>query len=279
MDPLILSLIVFVAVVAMVAAIAYAFTDVNSTKAEDRLEVFTGKKSALGGGNTSIMKDELIREGMGGISIIFNKFVKKITNTRRFFEQADSPIKVDTFFIISIVCFCLGVLIAWLGRAPRPLYPVCGLCVGLMPLGWLMFRRKKRLGKFALQLPDALELIARALRSGHSLGSGLNLVVQEMDNSFDELSGILSLTGNSVRLKLLFLLSKEGRLCVRDLSDILEMNVSAISQHLRKLKDRNLIYSKKEAQTIFYSITKDKLALLNPFFKILDNSTVIKESV
>jgi len=108
---------------------------------------------------------------------------------------------------------------------------------------------------------------------------GCREVVQELNNSFDELSGILSLTGNSVRLKLLYLLNKEGRLCVCDLSDILEMNVSAISQHLRKLKDRNLIYSKKEAQTIFYSITKDKLSLLNPFFKILDNSNVLKESL
>jgi DNA-binding transcriptional ArsR family regulator len=108
---------------------------------------------------------------------------------------------------------------------------------------------------------------------------GCREVVQELESSFDELSGILSLTGNSVRLKLLYLLYKEVRLCVCDLSDILEMNVSAISQHLRKLKDRNLIYSKKEAQTIFYSITKDKLYLLKPFFKILDNGNVLKDLV
>jgi DNA-binding transcriptional ArsR family regulator len=106
---------------------------------------------------------------------------------------------------------------------------------------------------------------------------GCREVVQELESSFDELSGILSLTGNSVRLKLLYLLNKEVRLCVCDLSDILEMNVSAISQHLRKLKGRNLIYSKKEAQTIFYSITKDKLYLLKPFFKILDNGNVLKD--
>ena len=35
---------------------------------------------------------------------------------------------------------------------------------------WLMLRRKQRLAKFATQLPDALELISRALRAGHSLG-------------------------------------------------------------------------------------------------------------
>jgi DNA-binding transcriptional ArsR family regulator len=103
-------------------------------------------------------------------------------------------------------------------------------------------------------------------------------VVQKLDTSFQDLSSILSLTGNSVRLKLLYLLNKEGRLCVCDLSDVLEMNVSAISQHLRKLKDRNLIYFKKEAQTIFYSISEDKLTLLTPFFEILDNSKVLEDT-
>ena len=104
-------------------------------------------------------------------------------------------------------------------------------------------------------------------------------VVQELDTSFDELSNILSLAGNPVRLKLLYLLHLEERLCVCDLSDILEMNISAISQHLRKLKDRNIIFSKKEAQTIFYSIKKDKLPLLTPFFEIVAYSKVLEERV
>jgi len=104
-------------------------------------------------------------------------------------------------------------------------------------------------------------------------------VVQELENSFDSLSNILSLTGNPVRLKILYLLNQENQLCVCDLSDILEMNVSAISQHLRKLKDRNLIYSRKEAQTIFYAIKKDQLHILRPFFKILDHGKVFSEKV
>jgi tight adherence protein B len=190
MDPVILSLIVFVAVVAMVSALAYVFTNVDSTKAEDRLDVFTGQKSVAGSANNSIVKEELIREGMGGLSVVFNKLVKKLSNTRQFFEQADSPIRVDTFFIISMVLFGIGMLLAWIGRAPTPLYPVVGLCVGILPLGWLWMRRGRRLNKFAVQLPDALELIARALRSGHSLGSGLTVVVQEMPDPTSQEFGI-----------------------------------------------------------------------------------------
>jgi DNA-binding transcriptional ArsR family regulator len=94
-------------------------------------------------------------------------------------------------------------------------------------------------------------------------------VVQELNTSFKDLSTILSLMGNAVRLQILYLLHQARHLCVCDLSDILEMNVSAISQHLRKLKDSKRIYTRKEAQTIFYAINKDKIALLTPFFKIV----------
>ena len=65
--------------------------------------------------------------------------------------------------------------------------------------------------------------------------------IDELDESFDQLSGTLHLAGNTARLKVLFLLYEERELCVCDLSDILQMNVSAVSQHLRKLKDAGIV--------------------------------------
>ena len=100
--------------------------------------------------------------------------------------------------------------------------------------------------------------------------------VSELNGTFDYLSNGLSLVGNKVRLKILYLLFEEKRLCVCDLSDILEMNISAISQHLRKMKDRNLIETEREAQTIFYSLTAEYEKLLNPFFEILDKNKILE---
>ena len=74
---------------------------------------------------------------------------------------------------------------------------------------------------------------------------------------------------------ILYLLFKEGELCVCDLSDILEMKISAISQHLRKLKDRNIIQPKRNAQTIFYSLTPEYVQLLIPFFKLIDKNQIL----
>ena len=99
--------------------------------------------------------------------------------------------------------------------------------------------------------------------------------IEQSIQAFEYVSNRLSLAGNTVRLKILFLLHQEKRLCVCDLSDILSMNVSAISQHLRKLKDRDLISTEREAQTIFYSITKDYETMLLPFFSLLMESDEI----
>ncbi|MDC3182429.1 metalloregulator ArsR/SmtB family transcription factor [Flavobacteriaceae bacterium] len=100
--------------------------------------------------------------------------------------------------------------------------------------------------------------------------------VSELNESFDYLANRLSLVGNSNRLKILYLLFEEKRLCVCDLSDILGMNISAISQHLRKMKDRNLLETDREAQTIFYSLTAEYEKMLNPFFEILDKNKILE---
>ena len=100
--------------------------------------------------------------------------------------------------------------------------------------------------------------------------------IKELNKSFDYLANGLSLVGNNVRLKILYLFSKENRLCVCDLSDILQMNISAISQHLRKMKDRNLIKTEREAQTIFYSLTTEYEKLLNPLFEILEENKILE---
>ena len=100
--------------------------------------------------------------------------------------------------------------------------------------------------------------------------------VSELNGSFEYLSNGLELASNKVRLKILFLLYEEKQLCVCDLSDILGMTISSVSQHLRKLKDRKLIETERQAQTIFYSLTNNYKNLLKPFFIILMENEILE---
>ena len=91
--------------------------------------------------------------------------------------------------------------------------------------------------------------------------------------SFSKLSSILTLAGNEVRLKIIYLLEEEKELCPCDLSDILGMSIPAVSQHLRKLKDGNIVGTRKEGQIIYYSLTQENLKILKPFFKHINVQT------
>jgi DNA-binding transcriptional ArsR family regulator len=90
-----------------------------------------------------------------------------------------------------------------------------------------------------------------------------------VERRLQQMAGALSLAGNAVRLKILFLLHKEEQMCPCDLSDVLEMTVPAISQHLRKLKDGGLVKDKKIGQTIFYSLVEENVQLILPLLQEL----------
>jgi DNA-binding transcriptional ArsR family regulator len=83
-----------------------------------------------------------------------------------------------------------------------------------------------------------------------------------MNGQFYAMSSVFNLAGNEARLKILYLLHEEHNLCVCDLSDVLGMTASAVSQHLRKLKDGGIIRDRKEGQTVFYFITPEHDALI-----------------
>ena len=170
----------FGGVTTLIAAIGYAMKDFGNTTTEDRLAVLTGKKKVEAKKSQSVMREEVFREGMAGISGAFNRICERLGNLSLLFEQADSPLSADKFFLLSGLTAALGAAACLIARAPTPLIPLGGIVGALGPWGFLVVRRQLRFRRFELQLPDALELIGRALRSGHSLASGLNVVVTEM---------------------------------------------------------------------------------------------------
>ena len=65
-----------------------------------------------------------------------------------------------------------------------------------------------------------------------------------------------SAVSHPVRLKILRILTEEGSVCVCDLRDILGVTTSAVSQHLARLKAYRFVSSKRDGQTVFYSLTE-----------------------
>lgn len=84
-----------------------------------------------------------------------------------------------------------------------------------------------------------------------------------------DIATVFSAIGSESRLKILFLLSEAGELCVCDLSDILGQSVSRVSHQLSKLKKSGFVKTRKDAPTIYYSISDKSFAnILVQFVKM-----------
>jgi tight adherence protein B len=177
MSPIIILVAAFVGVAALVFAVATLLRGGDETAAEERLDVFTGAKAAVG--REALGKD-VLAQPLNDKENAFERFLTRFGNWKLLFEQADTELTPSKFFAISGGLAALGAVIPVAARLNLGFVPLTASLFGVMPLVWLILRRRKRLRAFAVQLPDALELMARALRAGHSLAAGFNLVADEM---------------------------------------------------------------------------------------------------
>jgi tight adherence protein B len=170
----------FIGVACLVGGVAtFMFRSEGSAEVENRLDILTGAVAAPGAKDK---KSEalLLSSPLNDVPNFLEERLKQYFNIRAFLQQADVALTPSKFFLISFLLMLGGMLIIPLAGAPVYFAPL-GAILGVLPFTGLYFKRKSRLGAFAKQLPEALELISRALRAGHSLASGFKLVGDEMD--------------------------------------------------------------------------------------------------
>jgi len=73
------------------------------------------------------------------------------------------------------------------------------------------------------------------------------------ENTGLALAEIFKILGNTTRVKILHALSRED-LCVCDIAALLNVSVSAVSHHLRLLRDLRLVKYRKEGRIVYYSL-------------------------
>jgi ArsR family transcriptional regulator len=83
----------------------------------------------------------------------------------------------------------------------------------------------------------------------------------EVEDTLYDLAYFFKMLGDSTRVKILAALL-HGEMCVATLTDILEMNQSAVSHQLSILKAARLIRSRKEGKWVFYAINDEHVATI-----------------
>lgn len=78
---------------------------------------------------------------------------------------------------------------------------------------------------------------------------------------------LLKLVANEKRLLILCRLIGEEEMPVGALADAVGLSQSALSQHLARMRDDGLVGTRRDAQTIFYSLADPKVARLLQLLK------------
>lgn len=157
-------------------------------------------------------------------SLVRKKHLKKLSPVERFLEglpvcerlsktieQAGHTILAYRLLLLGLSLASIASYIAWImTRMPMPAVAI-GAAAFAVPLIKIRRDRDRRIAKFEEQLPDAIDIMKRALKAGHPFSSTLKLVAEDMDEpiarefevTFNDIS-----YGNDTRRAMLGLLTR-----------------------------------------------------------------------
>ena len=99
---------------------------------------------------------------------------------KRLIDQADLHLTVTRLLKFSLLAGMLAGLAASMIVDVAPIIISAGLAAATLPFLHVAWKRKRRLDKFLADLPEALDLMCRALSAGHGFAEAMNMVTREM---------------------------------------------------------------------------------------------------
>ena len=92
--------------------------------------------------------------------------------------------------------------------------------------------------------PDQRPFALEDLRKGYAFTPELDLLAAQ-----------LAVWSHPTRLRIFALLDQVEQMCVCDISEVLGITVSAVSQNLAKMRAQRMVKYRRDAQTLYYALT------------------------
>jgi tight adherence protein B len=176
-----IGILTFAACVFVIEMISYAYKlmgNPDRKKIKRRLKAFSAGK--YGNEGSSVLRKEVLSR----INFL-NQILTSIPIARwmnRFLQQGNVPYTLDFFVMLIILLGSTGLFGGLMITRNPVLSIIIGICLALLPFFYIRSIKKRRMQKFERQLPDALELVARALKAGHAFSSGMQLAADEFED-------------------------------------------------------------------------------------------------
>ncbi|MCC6071731.1 type II secretion system F family protein [Massilia sp. GCM10020059] len=175
-----LSMLVFIAVILLLEGLYLMWKTYKGPQAK-KVQL---RLKALSASGDASAQSHLLRERMMSELPPFQRFLLRLPRAHqldRVLLQANLHWTVSNLLL---GCAALGAAsyLAVTGLLHQPF--VAGVLAAggtaWLPLAYVQRRRSRRMARLEQQLPDALDLLARALRAGHAFGAGLQMIGDEM---------------------------------------------------------------------------------------------------
>ncbi len=132
---------------------------------------------AGGGGPQEFLKDSSLSQ-----YVWLDRVLQRISAAHKLallLAQAESGWNVSSVLISSAGLGLMGFAIVryWITDLPPSL--IAGAVATLIPLLVLRLKRNRRMNRFDQNLPEALDLMSRSLRAGHSVSAAIEIVAEE----------------------------------------------------------------------------------------------------
>lgn len=189
MDILIIGAVIFMVSVFVIEMSIYAFRIVrNPDRGQVRKRLRRASSTEHETEAPDILKHRLLSEVP-----LLNRILSHIPGIQRldlFLIQANSKYPLGVFILFTIVILLSSFLASSIITGNHALSAGIAVLLCGIPFFYLRFKKRKRMEKFKSQLPEGLDLIARALKAGHAFTTGLQLAADEFDDplgpEFDE---------------------------------------------------------------------------------------------
>lgn len=170
---------VFALTLAIVLGVYWAFV-VRPEDADARALRKRLKTSRLPADLRPVIKERLRLSAVGPLEAILARFQDLLVPLSTLVLRSGLPITPGTVILSSIFLAFVGFLVAmsltsmlWIGIAAASL-------LVLAPIAFLKHAVSKRVAQFEDLFPEAIDLMARALRAGHALTTALQMVAEEI---------------------------------------------------------------------------------------------------
>ncbi|MGE8159350.1 type II secretion system F family protein [Paraburkholderia sp. NPDC080076] len=174
------AVLAFLAVVLAIEAV-YLFWSSHHGKDVKRMDERIRALSA--GGNVSSQQLSILKQRMLSESPFVTNLLLRMPRVHaldRQLQQSGLKWSVARFITYTLLCGLAGAFAGFVLHVPAPVMSVLAVVACLLPVTILRRNRTKRVLQLERQLPDAADLIARALRAGHSFPAALGMVGEEL---------------------------------------------------------------------------------------------------